>query len=74
MVLHRAFRARHVRKTGIGGEERHGVTSGVSYETSLNKHVTPYLHREYGLLGAPNRGPLKIPMEGSQNPAPDLSL
>ena len=33
MVLHRAFRARRVRKTGIGGEVRHGVTSGVSCET-----------------------------------------
>ena len=47
MVLHRAFRARHVRKTGIGGEVRHGVTSDVSCETSLNKHSTPDLHREY---------------------------
>ena len=25
----RAFRARHVRTNGIGGEVRHGVTSGV---------------------------------------------
>ena len=25
---------------------RHGVTSGVSRETSSNKHVTPHLHRE----------------------------
>ena len=41
MVLHQAFRARHVRKIGIGGEVRHGVTSSVSCETSLNKHVTP---------------------------------
>ena len=47
MVLRRAFRARHVRETGIGGEERHGATSGVSCETSLDKHVTPHLHREY---------------------------
>ena len=46
MVLHQAFRARHVRKTGIGGEVRHGVTSGVSRETSSNKHVTTHLHRE----------------------------
>ena len=30
MVLHKAFRARSVRKTGIGGEVRHVVTSGVS--------------------------------------------
>ena len=30
MVLHQAFRARHVRKTGIGGEVRRGVKSGVS--------------------------------------------
>ena len=28
MVLHLAFRARYVRNTGIGGEVRHGVTSG----------------------------------------------
>ena len=34
MVLHQAFHARRVRKTGIGGEVRHGVTSGVSCETS----------------------------------------
>ena len=34
MVLHQTFRARGVRKTGIGGEARHGVTSGVSCETS----------------------------------------
>ena len=34
MVLHRALRARHVRTIGIGGEARHGVTSGVSCETS----------------------------------------
>ena len=26
-VLHQAFRARRVRKTGSGGEVRHGVTS-----------------------------------------------
>ena len=30
MVLHRASRARRVGKNGIGGEVRHGVTSGVS--------------------------------------------
>ena len=47
MVLHQAFRARRVRKNGIGGEVRCGVTSGVSCETSLNKHVTPHLHREH---------------------------
>ena len=29
MVLHQAFRARHVRKHGISGKARHGVTSGV---------------------------------------------
>ena len=29
MVLHRALRARRLRKTGFGGEVRHGVTSGV---------------------------------------------
>ena len=32
---------------GIGGEVRHGITSGVSCETDLNKHVPPYLHWEY---------------------------
>ena len=47
MVLHQAFRARPVRNKGIGGEVQHGVTSGVSCETSLNKCVTPHLHREY---------------------------
>ena len=47
MVLHQAFRARHVRATGIGGEVRHGVASGALCESSLNKHVTPHLHREY---------------------------
>ena len=26
---------------------RHGVTSGVSCEKCLNKHVTPHLHRVY---------------------------
>ena len=36
----------HVRKHGIGGEVRHGVTSGVSRETSSNKQVTAHLHRE----------------------------
>ena len=36
MVLHRAFRARHLRKNGFGGELRHGsITSGVSRETSV---------------------------------------
>ena len=50
MVLYWAFRARHVRRNGIGGEVRHGVTSGVSCETSLNKHVTPHLHREYQMI------------------------
>ena len=33
MMLHRAFRARRVQTNGIGGEVRHGVTSGVSCET-----------------------------------------
>ena len=56
MVLHQAFRARHVRKTGIGGEVRHGVTSGASCETSFNTHVTPHLHREY---------PAKMPCENA---------
>ena len=36
MVLHWVFRARHVRE--IGGEVRHGATSVVSCETSLDKH------------------------------------
>ena len=47
VVLRQAVRARRVRKTGIGGEVRHGVTSGVSCEASSNKHVTPHLRREY---------------------------
>ena len=38
----RILRARCVRETGIGSELRHGVTSGVSRETSLNKHATPH--------------------------------
>ena len=51
MVLHRAFRARHVRKAGIGSEVRHGATSGVSCETYMKtsadtccvmKHVCAY--------------------------------
>ena len=33
--------------TPCDGEVGHGVTSGVSCETSSNKHVTPHLHREY---------------------------
>ena len=46
MVLHRAFRARHVitNKTPCGGEVRHGATSGVSYETSLNSYVINSCH------------------------------
>ena len=52
MVLHQAFRARHVRKTGIGCEVRYGVTSGVSCETSLNKYATPHLHRLLASLPA----------------------
>ena len=47
MALHRALRARSVRKSSIGGEERHGVTSGVSCEISKTLNVTPHLHREY---------------------------
>ena len=46
MLSHQALRARHVRKTGIGGEVWHGVTLGVSRETCLNSYVTPRLHRE----------------------------
>ena len=34
MVLHQGSRKRRARKNGIGGEVRHGVTSGVSCETS----------------------------------------
>ena len=47
MVLHQSFRAGHVRKDGIGGEVRHGVTSGVWCETSSIERVPPHLHREY---------------------------
>ena len=48
MVLHRVLFARGAcENNGIGGEVRHGVTSGVSCETSLNKQVTPHIHREY---------------------------
>ena len=47
MVLHQAFRARCVRKNGIGGEVRHGVASGVSCEISKTWHVTPHPHREW---------------------------
>ena len=50
MVLHEAFRARPVRKTGIGAEVRHGVTSGVSCETCSNGYITPELQREYSYL------------------------
>ena len=61
MVLHRALRARRVRKNGIGGEVQHGVASDVLCEyiyvyiyiyihihihTYLNIYVTPHLHRE----------------------------
>ena len=46
MALHQAFRMRRVRKAGIGGEVRHGVTSGVSRVTSKTRNVTPHLHRE----------------------------
>ena len=46
MVLHHAFRARHVRKNGIVSEVRHGVASVVSCEPSLNKDVSTHLHRE----------------------------
>ena len=34
LVLHQSFRVRPVQKNDIGGEVRHGVTSGVSCETS----------------------------------------
>ena len=62
MVSHQVFRARHVRKTGTGGEVRRGVTSGVSCETSKTWHVTPYLHREQGPRGggAASKGPHTI--------------
>ena len=46
MVLHQALRAGHVRKSGSGGEVRHGVTSGASCETYLNKLLIPHLNRE----------------------------
>ena len=46
MVSRQLFRAGRVRKAGIGGEVRHGVTSDVSREASLNRHETPHLHRE----------------------------
>ena len=39
---------------GIGGEVRHGVTSGVSCETSKNNYVKPHLHREYNTGTASN--------------------
>ena len=47
MVLHQVFRGGRVRKNGIGGEVRHGVTSGVSCEISKTCNVTPHLHGEY---------------------------
>ena len=57
MELRQAFCARHVCKTGIGGEVRLCVTSGVSCKTSLNKHVTPHLHRESkDVLTGPEKG------------------
>ena len=37
---------------GIGGEVRHDVPSGVSRETSSNRHATPQIHREYSLIFA----------------------
>ena len=37
-------------ESNIGGEVRHGVTSGVACETCLNKHVTPRLQKEYMLV------------------------
>ena len=40
-------RPRRVRKTGIGGEVRNGVTSGVSCEAASNRYVTPHLAVEY---------------------------
>ena len=46
MVLHQVFSARRVRKSGSGGELRHGVASGVSCETSKTRNATPHLHRE----------------------------
>ena len=45
-VLHQVLRARHVRQNGIGGEVRHGATSVVSCETSLDTRVRPRLCRE----------------------------
>ena len=57
MVLHQAFRAGRARNNGMGGEVRHGVTSGVSRETSSNKYVTPHLHREYNTAFSPYLDP-----------------
>ena len=59
MVLHQAFRAKHVRTNGIGGEVRHGVTSGVSRETSSNTHVAPHLHREC-IRAKTNQAPARL--------------
>ena len=64
MVLHQVFCARRVQTHGIGGEVRHGVTSGVSCESSKTWNVTPHLHREAVVewegamrnVGAPKRG------------------
>ena len=53
MVLHQACHARRERKHTIGGEVRHGATSGVSCETALNKHVTPHLYRDERPRDAP---------------------
>ena len=38
LVLHQAFRMRHLRNKDFGGEVRHGVTSGVSRKTSVSLH------------------------------------
>ena len=42
MVLRQVFRARRVRKTGIGGEVRHGVTLGASSCTPKLHPAMPY--------------------------------
>ena len=74
MVLHQAFRARYVRNNGIGGEVRHGVTSGVSRETSLNRCVTPHLHREYILNVRQSRSDHRLAVSSPLRRVSALSL
>ena len=51
------------KENGIGGEVRHGVTSGVSRETGLKKHVTPHLPCEY------QSGQLRMPAVAQRLPS-----